>query len=215
MNTNVVIIDFGSGNVSSVERAIKQFTRNCELTSNPQKIIDADRLILPGDGAFGDSMKQLKQRNLIEPIKKYIDKGKPFLGICVGMQILATSSEEFGFHQGLDYIPGRVVKLPQPAVNKHQYKIPQIGWNTLIKSKNKRSWKGTIFEDIKEGNWVYFIHSYVVVPEDDSYNLAFTNYGGNLYSSAVVKKNISACQFHPEKSATVGLKILEKFIKII
>ncbi len=212
MNTNVVIIDYGIGNVSSVLRAVKKFTPNCELTDNPEKIVDAERLILPGDGAFGDTMNQLNKKHLITPLLRYISDKKPFLGICVGMQVLATISEEFGIHKGLNLIPGKVIKFKKSKSIHNPYKIPQIGWNKLVKPKHVKTWKGTILEGISEGNWVYFIHSYIVIPNNKSYNLALTKYGDTIYSSIIMKENIVACQFHPEKSATIGLRIVENFI---
>ncbi len=211
MSSSVVVVDYGIGNVSSVLRAVSQFTKNCELSADHKKISSADRLILPGDGAFGDSMTQLRKRQLLEPIINYIRRGNKFLGICVGMQLLFSTSSEFGNHRGMNIIPGSVVGFPS-SKTKIRYKIPQIGWNKLLKPKTLKNWKGTIFEDISDGDWVYFLHSYIVVPEDDRYNLSLTDYGGILYSSAIMKDNISACQFHPEKSGTVGLKILKRFI---
>lgn len=208
MTDGVVIIDYGIGNISSVLRAVKKFTKNCKFSADPQDILKAKRLILPGDGAFGDTMKEINNRGLIKPILSYISQNKPFLGICVGMQILATEGEEFGLHKGLNIIPGRVAKFPIST----KFKTPQIGWNKLIMPSSIKSWKGTILEGISQGEWVYFIHSYIVIPQNSGYNLALTNYAGTVYSSVVMKGNISACQFHPEKSAITGLKIIKNFI---
>ena len=212
MRNKIAVIDYGIGNVSSVLRAFKFLGVSAQLTSDPIIILNSDRVVLPGDGAFGDSMNQLKKRKLIPVIEKFINLGKPFLGICVGMQILATCSYEFGKHLGLNIIPSEVIKFPIDSDNI--YKVPQIGWNKISMPYHVKSWNGSIFEDIKNNDWVYFIHSFYVNTKNNKNTLAETTYGKIKYASAIIKNNVIGCQFHPEKSAEAGLRILNKFINI-
>lgn len=211
-----VIVDYGLGNLFSVEKAIKYMGVDAETTDNAEEIVRADYLILPGVGAFKDGMDGLRSKKLIEPICKFLDTEKPFLGICLGMQLLMTESEEFGLHKGLDFVKGKVVKFS----NDSGVKIPHMGWNSVIlplgvKDKAKDNfWKNTIFENIKIGDTAYFVHSYIAIPDDQSYVLSETKYGSVVFCSAFRKDNIFACQFHPEKSGETGLKILKQFLKL-
>ena len=215
----VVIVDYGLGNLFSIARAIKNVGGNAEISSDPEKIIAANRLILPGVGAFGDGIKGLRERNLIEPIKVYAASGKPLLGICLGMQLLMSESEEFGLHKGLNLIEGKVIRFQEP--NKKTFKIPHVGWNKLIPYTNRKpikasdktkSWRGTVLENINEGTYVYFVHSYFVIPDNPLHITAVTEYGNDLSCSVVSKKNIFGCQFHPELSGEVGLDIYRQFL---
>ncbi|MCL5072093.1 MAG: imidazole glycerol phosphate synthase subunit HisH [Actinobacteria bacterium] len=212
MTNKIAVIDYGIGNVSSVLRAFKYLGVAANLCSNPKEIINSDRVVLPGDGAFGDSMGQLKKRELFFVIERFINSGKPFLGICVGMQVLATQSFEFGKHLGLNIIPSEVIKFPIDPANN--YKIPQIGWNKISKPLCLKSWQGTVFEDLHDQDWVYFIHSFYVNIKNTKNILSETTYGKVKYASAIIKDNVIGCQFHPEKSGITGLKILNKFLKI-
>ena len=218
----VVIIDYGLGNLFSVERALKHIGARVEVTSEAELIIDADYLVLPGVGAFGDGMNGLREKNLMEPIIEFVESGRPFLGICLGMQLLMTSSEEFGEHQGLNLVSGRVIRLTE---GMERIKIPHVGWNSLIIPGHIRShkqdeeitknfWDNTLLKGINTGMFVYFVHSYIVVPDDTSNILAETKYGDNVFCSVLRKGNIFACQFHPERSGKVGLKIYKQFIRL-
>lgn len=206
----VIIIDYGLGNLLSVKRAVSAAGGDPVISGNPKDILDNnDRLILPGVGAFSAGMDGLKKAELIEPFKDAARKGKKILGICLGMQLLMETSEEFGLHQGLGLILG-YVKLLKPKKNS-KYKIPQIGWNSLLMPKNI-NWKDTILEDIKNGEMTYFVHSYAVYPSKKEDWLAQTDYGGEIFCSVISCGNIEATQFHPEKSGEVGQRILRKFI---
>lgn len=201
--TMITIIDYEMGNLRSVEKAFEHLGFEASVTRNPQKILDADKIVLPGVGAFKDCMENLNRFGLIEPIVQSIKAGKSFLGICLGMQLLFTESEEFGNHPGLDIIPGKVVRFPE----KKDLKIPQIGWNQIRKKKEI-----PFLKEIPDESYVYFVHSYYVIPEDSSVTATTTDYGIE-FTSSIYKDNIFATQFHPEKSQSIGLKILEAFGK--
>lgn len=210
MSSKIVIIDYGLGNLLSVKRAIMAAGRDPVISSNPYDILNNQKLILPGVGAFSAGMDGLKSRNLIEPIKLAVKEGKEVLGICLGMQLIMDSSEEFGFHEGLGLIRGQV-KLLVPKTETESYKVPHIGWNSLIKTK-LANWQDTVLENIKTGEMAYFVHSYAVYPSNQKNNLAQTEYGGEVFCSVISCDNITATQFHPEKSGDVGQRILRKFI---
>jgi glutamine amidotransferase len=206
----ISIIDYGSGNVHSVRRAFEHCGAEPVLTADPEAIANADRLVLPGVGAFADGMRALRARGLIEPIRRFVDSGRPFLGICLGMQMLATSSEEFGTHKGLNLMPGRVVPIPPRDTGGAPHKIPHIGWAELAGSAD---WAGSIFEDTPDGTSVYLVHSFQFEPDDDGHRLADCFYGGHRIAAAVRSNNISACQFHPEKSGEAGLRMIAAFLR--
>lgn len=210
----VLVIDYGIGNIFNVIRAVKYLGFDCKLSSKADEIDHADSIILPGDGAFGDTTKEISKRNLIKPIINHAARNKPLLGICVGMQILSTYSKEFGYHKGLNLIPGKVIKFNVLKNPKHKYKIPHLGWNNIQRPENK-SWNNTIFYGIRNKDCVYFIHSYVFIPKKTANILAFTEYAGQTYASAVQQGNVIGCQFHPEKSGKTGLKIISNFLQMI
>lgn len=221
---SVVIIDYGLGNLFSVKRALEYIGAQVEITSNPPKIFNAEHLVLPGVGTFGDGMKGLKEKGLVEPIKEYVKSGKSLLGICLGMQLLMSEGQEFGIYKGLDVIQGRTMHLKSSVKNGNFYKVPHIGWNSLFYPKDvsrrdsfanpRRSspWDNTILESLSEGAFMYFVHSNVIMPENSSYCLAETIYGDNVFCSVVRKGNIYGCQSHPERSGEEGLKIYRKFV---
>lgn len=209
----VVIIDYQLGNLFSVNQALENIGLNAIISSNPADINLADALVLPGVGAFGDAMNNLKKMGLIEPLKKFIAEGKPFLGICLGLQLLFSDSEEFGSSEGLNIIAGTVKKFPNQEINHKKLKVPQIAWNSIHHPNNK-SWKDTPLENIKEGENFYFVHSFYVEPKDKECVLTNTTYGSINYTSSILKDNIFACQFHPEKSADKGLEIYKNWAKI-
>lgn len=211
----VTIIDYGLGNLYSVERAIKYLGSDVVITDDPEIISNAERLILPGVGAFGNGISSLHKKGLIEPIKSFVLSKRPFLGICLGMQLLMSTSEELGIHQGLDLIKGKVVRLFSDADNPGQNcKVPHVGWNELKKPDESTAWDNTILEGLHNRDSVYFVHSYAVIPECMQNILANTTYEGYKFCSVVKKDNLYGCQFHPEKSGEVGLRILEKFLQI-
>lgn len=209
---DVLVVDYGLGNIFSIARALRCIGANVEITDSKNKILEASRIILPGVGAFGDGMRNLEKKRLIAPIKDYVNSGRLLLGICLGMQLLMTEGEEFGIHEGLDFIRGRVVPLKVEDSKKYVLKIPHVGWGRLYYPKGRQSpWHATIFKNLPEGCFMYFSHSNVVVMETSDYSLAETGYGDNIFCSALHKKNIYACQFHPEMSGEKGLEIYRQF----
>ncbi|MEN6567563.1 MAG: imidazole glycerol phosphate synthase subunit HisH [Veillonellales bacterium] len=197
----IAIIDYGMGNLYSVEKALTKLGASVIVTSRPEEITQAGKVVLPGVGAFGDCMKNLTQYGLVEVIHTVIEQGKPFLGICLGLQMLFEGSEEDPGVPGLGIFPGMVRKITAP-----QLKIPHMGWNSLTFPN-----PSPLFENLEEQSYVYFVHSYHAVPENASLITAVTDYGGSV-TAAVGRDNVQAVQFHPEKSSSVGMKILENFI---
>jgi glutamine amidotransferase len=203
----ITIIDYGMGNLRSVQKAFEKFCSNVVVSSSAKDILKADKIVLPGVGAFKTAMDELKKRGLIQPIKASIKEGKPFLGICLGLQLLFSESEEGKKIKGLDIIEGKVRKFKE----KDGLKIPHMGWN-IVKSKVK-SKNSKILYGIEKNSYMYFVHSYYVAPKDKSVILCETDYGGN-FTSGVHKDNIWGLQFHPEKSQSIGLKIVENFVNL-
>ncbi len=212
----IAIIDYKMGNVRSVAKAFESIGAKVEVTANKNKLSRAKALVLPGVGAFSAGMKNLRKLKLIPEIEKAVNDEKPFLGICLGLQLLFTTSEEHGRHKGLNLIPGEVVRF------KSNLKIPHMGWNTIDKVKSKKlkvkSQKQKIsgpslLKGIPDGSYFYFVHSYFVLPSKRQYVLARCKYGRN-FSCVAGKDNIFGIQFHPEKSSDLGLKILKNFCKI-
>ena len=204
----VAIIDYDAGNVKSVEKALQFLGQETVLTRDPGKILGADRVILPGVGAFGDAMKRLEDYGLVDVIRKVVQNGTPFLGICLGLQLLFESSEESPGVQGLGILKGRILRIPEgEGPDKKPLKIPHIGWNSLEFPK-----AGMLFEGVLPQSYVYFVHSYYLKAEEDIVT-ARTRYGVSIDAS-VEKGNVFACQFHPEKSSETGLLILKNFVGI-
>jgi glutamine amidotransferase len=207
VSARVTVVDYGSGNLHSVMKALRHEGAEVELSSDPAAIASAERLILPGVGAFADCAGGLLERELFEPVRAFADTGRPFLGVCVGMQLLLGESEEFGRHRGLGVIPGRVVEIPRNG----GLKVPQIGWNRIYPPPGG-SWDGTLLEGVEPGTMVYFVHSFTAEPDDERHRLADARYGDQRISAAVRKDNVWGCQFHPEKSGEAGLGILRRFL---
>ena len=209
----IAIIDYGMGNLRSVEKAFKKLAFDALVTRDRSEIEMADAIVLPGVGAFKDCMDNLTSLNLIDPVAEGIKKGKPFLGICLGLQLLFSESEEFGLHKGLDIIKGRVKRFPEKLSDlgstNGRLKIPHMGWNRIKIIK-----KAPIYEGIDDESYFYFVHSYYVIPEDKGFAATETSYGIKFVSS-IWKDNIFATQFHPEKSQKSGLRILENFGKLV
>lgn len=207
----IAIVDYGVGNLYSLIGAFKFFGVEAEVTEDVKILENADGIVIPGVGSFEAGMRGLELRGLTETVKNIAKSNKPILGICLGAQLLLTEGYEFGIFKGLDIIKGKVVKFPKLENNE---KVPQIGWNTIFPNEDD-SWDKTILKSFSTDNQVYFVHSYVMEPELKENALAFSNYGGHVFCSVVKKGNIYGCQFHPEKSGQVGLKIIENFINLI
>ena len=208
----IAVIDYGMGNLRSVQKALEKVGLDARITRSQQNIADAAAVVLPGVGAFRDCMANLDRLNLIEPVKTAISKGKPFIGICLGLQVLFSESEEFGICEGLNIFSGRVVRFPDDmkdpeakSDNEPRLKVPHMGWNRINQRKDAAPLK-----DIPGGSYFYFVHSYHVVPKDKSIVATSTDYGLEFVSS-IVRDNVFACQFHPEKSQQAGLKLLKNF----
>jgi len=205
---SVIVIDYGIGNLHSVVKGLKHQGAEVTVTSDPSEVSSAERLVLPGVGAFGDGMRELQRRNLIDPIHQFVATGRPFLGICLGMQLLLSESEEFGRHTGLGIIPGKVVAIPHsPGI-----KVPHIGWRS-IQPPAGTTWTQSLMQDVEENTMMYFVHSYTAVPSDESRRLADAQYGTVRISAAIRHQNVTGCQFHPEKSGVHGLKIIHRFLQ--
>ena len=200
----IAIIDYDAGNVKSVEKALQFLGEDAVLTRDKEILLKADKVILPGVGAFGNAMDKLKQYGLVDIIHQIVKKGTPFLGICLGLQLMFESSEESPGVEGLGILKGRIVRIPE----EDGLKVPQIGWNDLQFPKESRLFKG-----FSGGEYVYFVHSYYLQAEDESDVAATTEYGVHIHA-AVERGNVFACQFHPEKSADVGLQILKNFVEL-
>lgn len=211
MRMKVTLVDYGIGNVYSVQRALETCGAQVLLSADPGEIEASDRLVLPGVGAFADGMAGLRERGLIDPILRYAATGRPLLGICLGMQMLATVSREFGEHQGLGLIPGHVVPLPATDVDGVALKIPHTGWTALLQPACT-SWSDTPLEDTTEGEPVYVVHSFAVDPEDGRHRLADCIYGGHRVCAAIRRDRVFGCQFHPEKSGPAGLRMVSRFL---
>ena len=201
----VVVVDYGMGNLRSAQKGLEKAGVKAVITSDPAAVQSADAVVLPGVGAFQDCMANLTSAGLVAPVLEAIEQEKPFLGICIGMQLLMTISEEFGVHRGLDIIPGRVVRFDPDT----RLKVPHMGWNRVHYSGDSR-----LFEGIEDGSFFYFVHSYYVAPEDGSVVCGWTDYG-ERFCSAIARDNLFATQFHPEKSHNHGLKVLQNFGRIV
>ena len=203
MNKEIVLIDAGTGNLRSVQKALEAVGANVLRTDDPKKVVSGGRVVLPGVGAFGDFMSGLRAPGLEEAVNDAAQRGIPLLGICVGMQALFEIGEEMGEHKGLGLLQGKVVKFADSL----SVKIPHTGWNQLEARNDAR-----LFDQINDGAYVYFNHSYYCLPQNSSDVLATTDYGIN-YACAVQRENIFGVQFHPEKSQAIGLKILKNFLE--
>ena len=200
----VAIIDYNAGNLKSVEKAVTLLQEPCRITRDRNEILHADKVILPGVGAFGDAMSELKKYELDKVIREVAEKGTPFLGICLGLQLLFEGSDESSGVEGLHILDGKILRIP----DKEGLKIPHIGWNSLSLMN-----EGRLFQNLNKNPYVYFVHSYYLKAADESIVKATTDYSVTIHAS-VEKGNVFACQFHLEKSSTVGLSILKNFISI-
>lgn len=211
----VAIIDYQLSNLFSVQHACNFIGLDAKITSDKRDLENVDGVILPGVGAFGDAMSNLKKLDLIQPIKEFINCGKPFMGICLGLQLLFSESQEFGIYPGLDIIKGNVKKFPKINLKHEQIKVPQIGWNSIYRNSKTQSWNNTPLKNLSQNEFMYFVHSYYTDPLDQKVILSLTNYSGIEYCSSILYKNIFATQFHPEKSGPEGIKIYQNWAKNI
>ncbi len=203
----ITVIDYGMGNLRSVQKAFELFYPNVRISSSREDVLSSDKIVLPGVGAFGKAMEELRKRRLAKAIKEAIEKGRPFLGICLGLQLLFSESEEGGRVKGLGVLSGKVRKFK----NAGELKIPHMGWNRI---RNVADGAGSaILSGVPEGSYMYFVHSYVVEPKDKDMILCETDYG-ETFASGIEMGNVYAFQFHPEKSQSVGLRIIKNFVEL-
>ncbi|WP_033068656.1 imidazole glycerol phosphate synthase subunit HisH [Thalassospira australica] len=208
----LVIVNYDAGNIRSVERAVSVCGGTPVLSSDPEVISSANLLILPGVGAFGKCISALRSKNLDKPILDYVRSGKPILGICVGMQMLFDGSWEFGFHKGLGLIPGEVKRVPEESADGTSHRVPHVTWQEL--EPKHQPWDDSVLDGIHFGASCYFIHSYAAFVKDENDVLATCSYNGVELCAAVRRGNLYGLQFHPEKSGSVGLKIISNFISL-
>lgn len=208
----VVVIDYGVGNLLSVRRALEHCGGSVQVTSDPKLILAATKVVLPGVGAFGKGMEEMGRRGLDVVVREVATNGVPLLGICLGMQMLFDESDEFGVTAGLGLISGRIIAVPSTSSDGHPQKIPHIGWNSLVLPRGCKSWQHSLMHDIKQGVAVYFVHSFMASPSSPEDRIADCLYGDVRVSAVIGRNNVFGCQFHPEKSGDVGLQVLKNFL---
>ena len=213
MKKKVSIIDYGLGNLFSVKQACESVGLDALITASAEDILGSDMVILPGVGAFGKAMANLEKAQLILPLKEFVETGKPFIGICLGMQLMLTKSVEFGQHKGLNLIPGKTKKFKYKSIDNKYFSVPQIQWNQLKKSDKIN--KNHFFSFLNNGDYMYFVHSFFCVPEDKNIIITTTNYAGEEYPSIIQYNNCIGIQFHPEKSGINGIEIYKKLKQLI
>lgn len=202
----VIIVDYGAGNLRSVARAIEHAGFKPDVSTDPRALNDADAVVVPGVGVAADTMRNLESRGLAEPLRAYIEADRPFLGVCMGYQVLFTATDEGGDHPCLDVVDGRVRKLPSSDDDGNGQKIPHMGWNNVQQSGDH-----AVFEGIDDGSYFYFVHSYYPAPDDGSLVIGRTDYGVT-FASAIARGQLVATQFHPEKSGAAGLRLYKNFL---
>jgi glutamine amidotransferase len=218
----VAIVDYGLGNLFSVKHACDYVGMSGFVTSAKSDILAADAVILPGVGAFGDAMQNLKRLDLINPVQEIAASGKPLIGVCLGLQLFMTESYEFGQHKGLGLIEGPVVRFDNPIDSSRKLKVPQIGWNRICRpgqpgqeTANEDGWADTPLMGLPDGEFMYFVHSFYVKPEDPGVVLSISRYGPTEFCSSLRHRNIFATQFHPERSGPQGLQVYQNMITFI
>jgi glutamine amidotransferase len=203
----LLVVDYGLGNLLSITRALRAVgAADVAVSCDPAAVASAEKIVLPGVGAFGDGMAGLRERGLVDPLREFARSGRPLLGICLGLQLLFDEGEEFGRHQGLGIIPGRCVPFPRGVGRK----VPHVGWTPLVPEV---PWTGTLLDGLGPRPEVYFVHSYFVVPSQPEDRLASTDYAGQPFCSVARRGRVAGCQFHPEKSSAPGLTILKNFVE--
>lgn len=211
----VTIVDYGVGNLFNIQKAFKSIGAGSKISNDPEEIAGSSKLVLPGVGSFEAGITALKESGTDEVVKEFAASGRPLMGICLGMQLMLSTSEENGKWAGLDLIEGKVVRFTESKDTQENYKIPQIGWNSISKPTGMEiDWNNTLLKslDPTDTSYLYFIHSYYVAPDDEQSVIAETTYGQDTFCSVVMKDNVVGCQFHPERSGKRGLQILEAFI---
>ena len=209
----ITLLDYGMCNMLNVARALEHAGADVQVTEDPKDAVAAERLVVPGVGAFSECMRAVNDLGHGDAIREFVRSGRPMLGICVGMQILFDASEEFGETPGLGILPGRVRMVPNTTTDGTPQRVPHIGWNHLINPEVGRSWDKTLLQAFGSvGPAVYFVHSFAAQPAQDSDRLADCDYGGHRISAMVKRDNVTATQFHPERSGTVGLNMLKEFL---
>ena len=208
----ITIIDYGCGNILNLVRAINFLGYKVEVTNDKKKILNSSHVILPGVGAFGNAMQQLKKYDLQNTIFEYTKLNKPLFGICLGMQILLTKSYEFGKHEGLGLIKGEVLKISNKTDKK--IKIPHVGWNEIYPNNNEKKWENKILKNLTAGTNFYFVHSYVCFTKNPNSTVAVCNYSNISIPAVVAENNVFGCQFHPEKSGEDGINVIKNFCEI-
>jgi glutamine amidotransferase len=211
---DVVVVDYGLGNLLSVRQSLEHCGATVVVAGDSATILSAPRVVLPGVGAFAHGMAELRNQGLDAVIREVVTQGSALLGICLGMQMLFDESEEFGTTEGLGLIPGCVVPIPVATVDGHSQKIPHIGWNSLVLSNGLKSWENSLLQEINPGEAVYFVHSFMAKPANLAHRMADCYYGGVAVPAVIGKDNVYGCQFHPEKSGEMGLKILRRFLSL-
>lgn len=215
MSQKITIIDYGMGNLLSVQRGIEYCGASVEMTSDPERVFQADKLVLPGVGAFGDAIREIRRLGLDQAILDAIRKGAPMMGICLGMQLMFEKSDEFGVHAGLAIFKGEIVPIPRQSKSGLPVKIPHIGWSSLLPNPNvNHRVKSALLSNLRESESVYFVHSFMAVPAESTIRLADCEYGGHQITAMVGKEHVFGCQFHPEKSGRGGLSILSNFVRL-
>jgi len=211
---HVAIVDYGLGNLFSVQRACEHAGLSASITPDPERVRRADGVVLPGVGAFGDAMDTLRRRGLVQALREASASQKPLMGVCLGIQLLMSESSEFGRHEGLGILKGRVVRFEGPREGERILKVPQVCWNE-VRARPGVSWAGTPLEGLNDGEHLYFVHSFFVQPEDASVILTTTRYGHVEFCSSVLRGNLFACQFHPERSGPTGLAVYRNWAAIV
>jgi glutamine amidotransferase len=215
MNNQVTLVDYGMANLLNVARAFEHCGAQVTITDDPALAMSAQRLVVPGVGAFQDSIQEIHARGFDDVIHRFADTGRPLFGICVGMQMLFDASEEFGEHKGLGILPGRVKPVPNLTTDNRPQRVPHIGWNHLVAPDSGRGWDGTLLQPFRQGEpAVYFVHSFAAQPDNPAHRLADCVYGGHRICAAVQRDNIVATQFHPERSGEIGLAIVRRFLEL-
>jgi len=215
LSNKVTLLDYGMCNMLNVVRAFEHAGADLVVTESPSEALAAERLVVPGVGAFSDSMAEVRARGHDDAIRQFTASGRPMLGICVGMQILFDGSDEFGETRGLGIVGGWIRAVPPLSVDQTPQRVPHIGWNSLSQPREtNRSWRGTMLEGVEpDRSAVYFVHSFAAVPTNPADRLADCVYGGHYLSAAIKRDNVTATQFHPERSGPLGIEMLRKFVR--
>lgn len=215
MQKSITLVDYGMANLLNVARAFEHCGAAVRVIEKPDEITAAERLVVPGVGAFRDCLDELRRRGFDDALRRYVDSDRPMLGICVGMQALFEVSEEFGEHQGLGILPGRVRAVPRQAIDGIAQRLPHIGWSHLVEPEAGRDWSGTLLEPfLGQRPAVYFVHSFAAQPLNPADRLADCIYGGHRVCAAIQRGNLMATQFHPERSGEIGLRVLRRFLDV-